>query len=234
MAFNEAPKDNPSAHLEMKDVTTTTYDKDVAQVEAAIKQAEFVPKPEDAMEALGIPNWRELEKKVVRRLDMTLMPCLWLLYLFNYLDRASIAQARINDLDVDLGLEDYQYSTAVTILSVGYVIGQIPSNMIIGKVRPSVYLCCAAIVWSGVSAATCGATNYSGLVAVRFFLGLVEAPLFPGAIYLLGCWHTRKEVALRVAILYTGQTLAFCCAGLIAAGVFANFDGAAGLAGWQW
>lgn len=75
---------------------------------------------------------------------------------------------------------DYQYSTAVTILSVGYVIGQIPSNMIIGKVRPSVYLCCAAIVWSGVSAATAGTTNYSGLVAVRFFLGLVEAPLFPG------------------------------------------------------
>lgn len=61
-----------------------------------------------------------------------------------------------------------------------YIIGQIPSNMIIGKVRPSVYLCCMAMVWSGVSAATCGAKNYAGLVVVRFFLGLVEAPLFPG------------------------------------------------------
>ena len=47
--------------------------------------------PEVQIEALGIPNWRNLEKQVVRRLDMTLMPCLWVLYLFNYLDRASIA-----------------------------------------------------------------------------------------------------------------------------------------------
>lgn len=52
--------------------------------------------------------------------------------------------------------------------------------MIIGKVRPSIYLCCMAMVWSGVSAATCGAKDYKGLVLVRFFLGLVEAPLFPG------------------------------------------------------
>lgn len=47
--------------------------------------------PEDQIDALGIPNWRDLEKKLVMRLDMTLMPCLWVLYLFNYLDRASIA-----------------------------------------------------------------------------------------------------------------------------------------------
>lgn len=52
----------------------------------------FVPaSPEEQLDALGIPNWRELERKIVRRLDMTLMPCLWVLYLFNYLDRSSIA-----------------------------------------------------------------------------------------------------------------------------------------------
>jgi tRNA(Arg) A34 adenosine deaminase TadA len=52
--------------------------------------------------------------------------------------------------------------------------------MIIGKLRPSIYLCCMAMVWSGVSAATCGVTNSQGLIAIRFFLGIVEAPLFPG------------------------------------------------------
>lgn len=52
---------------------------------------EFLPTPEEQIDALGIPNWRDLEKQVVKRLDMTLMPCLWVLYLFNYLDRASIA-----------------------------------------------------------------------------------------------------------------------------------------------
>ena len=50
-----------------------------------------LPNPEAVIEELGIPNWRALEKKAVRRLDMTLMPCLWSLYLFNYLDRASLS-----------------------------------------------------------------------------------------------------------------------------------------------
>lgn len=54
-------------------------------------KGEVLPSPEEQIDALGIPNWRELEKQVVKRLDMTLMPCLWVLYLFNYLDRASIA-----------------------------------------------------------------------------------------------------------------------------------------------
>lgn len=59
--------------------------------DSILKPVDQPADPEEQIEALGIPNWRELEKKVVRRLDMTLMPCLWVLYLFNYLDRASIA-----------------------------------------------------------------------------------------------------------------------------------------------
>lgn len=48
------------------------------------------------------------------------------------------------------------------------------------------------------------------------------------------CWYIRKEMALRCAILYTGQTLAYYVAGLIAAAVFATLEGKHGLAGWQW
>jgi sugar phosphate permease len=125
--------------------------------------------------------------------------------------------------------------------------------MIIGYLRPSLYLCLMAIVWSGVSASMCGTTNFTGLVLVRFFLGVVEAPLLPGAVYLMGCWYTRREMAMRVAILYTGQTLAFCTAGLIAAAVFGTLDQVSssasksedeqdtdnplqkyGVAGWKW
>lgn len=96
--------------------------------------------------------------------------------------------------------------------------------MIIGYVRPSIYLCSMAIIWSGVSVSMCGTRDFTGLVLVRFFLGVVEAPLLPGAVYLMGCWYTRKEMAMRVALLYTGQTLAYCTAGLIAAAVFGTLD----------
>ena len=93
----------------------------LVDAEALDKQADFILSPDDQIDALGIPEWRTLEKKIVRRLDMTLMPCLWTLYLFNYLDRASIAQARINTLEEDLNLGPDHYNTAVMILSLGYV-----------------------------------------------------------------------------------------------------------------
>ncbi|EJT76832.1 hypothetical protein GGTG_06746 [Gaeumannomyces tritici R3-111a-1] len=236
MSTGEKPSAQPVDNVATGNAAGDRVTKEPSVLEAndGLKKPEHLPSADEQIEALGIPNWKELERKVVKTLDMTLLPCLWVLYLFNYLDRASIAQARLSTLDEDLKLEGYQFGTAVSILSLGYVLGQVLSNMIIGKVRPSVYLCAMAMVWSGVSAATCGVRNYQGLIAVRFFLGVVEAPLFPGAIYVMSCWYTRKEMALRCSILYTGQTLAFCVAGLIAAAVFGTLEGSYGLAGWQW
>ncbi|KAL5366222.1 major facilitator superfamily domain-containing protein [Aspergillus floccosus] len=165
---------------------------------------------------------------------MTLLPMAWLMYLFNYLDRNNIAQARLSTFEEDLHLVGNEFNVAVSILNVGYMLAQLPSNMIITRVRPSIYLPCCVMVWSCVSAATAGVENFSGLVAVRFFLGIVEAPFFPGAFYLLSCWYTRKELALRTAVLYSGLVLATAFSGLIAAGIFAGLSGARGLAGWQW
>ncbi|WQF89196.1 Putative major facilitator superfamily, MFS transporter superfamily [Colletotrichum destructivum] len=198
------------------------------------KHPQHLPSVTAPIEALGLEDWQGLEKKLVRRLDMTLMPMLWVLYLFNYLDRASISQARLSSFEADLGLTDTQFATAVAVLVPGYVAAQIPSNMILPYVRPSLYLPCCALVWSGVSAATAGVKNYNGLVACRVMLGLCEAPLLPGAIYIMSCWYTRKEIALRTAILYTGLVLAMASSGLIAAGVYSGLEGVRGMAGWQW
>lgn len=121
--------------------------------------------------ALNLPDWRHTEKQLVNRLDWTLMPTLWLLYMNNYLDRTNIAQARLNTLDEDLGLTGADFSTAVSVLTVGYMLAQVPSNMLLTRVRPSMYIPSTAIVWSAVSAATAGATNSSTLITIRFFLG---------------------------------------------------------------
>lgn len=129
---------------------------------------------------LNLPDWRTTEKKLVRRLDMTLLPTVWILYLNNYLDRTNIAQARLNTFEEDLGLGGDDYNTAVAVLTVGYMLAQLPSNMLLTRVRPSVYLPVTAIVWSAVSAATAGTSSPATLFVVRFFLGILEAPLFPG------------------------------------------------------
>ena len=114
------------------------------------------------------------------------------------------------------------------------MIMQLPSNMILTRVRPSLYLPLWVCTWSCISAATAGAQNNSHLVVIRFFLGIAEAPFFPGVFYLLSCWYTRKELALRTAVLYSGLILATAFSGLIAAGIFSGLDGVRGLAGWRW
>ena len=65
------------------------------------------------------------EIKLVRKLDKWIMPTLWGMYWLNYLDRNAIALARLNDLESDLNLTSTQYQTCVSILFVGYLLGQI-------------------------------------------------------------------------------------------------------------
>ena len=127
-----------------------------------------------------------------------------------------------------------QFNVAVSILNVSYMLMQIPSNMLLTRTRPSVYIPIWTALWSVISACTAAADNYSHLIAIRFFLGIAEAPFFPGAMYLLTCWYPRHQLARRTAILYSALILATAFSGLIAAGVFSGLEGARGLAGWQW
>src|SRR5687768_2350195 len=111
---------------------------------------------------------------------------LWLMYWLNFLDRNAITLARLNGFEEELGLSSTQYSTSISILFVGYILGQIPSNMIITRVRPSWYMGGCMMGWAIVSSLTAITKDYVGVVLTRFFLGLVEAPYYPGALYLLG------------------------------------------------
>ncbi|KAL5417683.1 hypothetical protein PMIN06_009502 [Paraphaeosphaeria minitans] len=174
------------------------------------------------------------EIALVKKLDRWIMPMLWSMYWLNYLDRNAIALARINDLEEDLNLTSAQYQTCVSILFVGYLLGQIPSNMFLTRTRPSRYMGTAMMLWAIVSGLTAVSKNFTGLLLTRFFLGLTEAPYYPGAVYLLSIFYTRKEVATRIAILYTGNILATAFAGLIAAGIFHGLDDVAGISGWRW
>ncbi|KAJ9635070.1 hypothetical protein H2199_008556 [Coniosporium tulheliwenetii] len=106
--------------------------------------------------------------------------------------------------------------------------------MFLTRTRPSHYMGIAMMLWAVVSALTAVVKNFHGLLLVRFFLGVTEAPYYPGAVYLLSIFYTRKEIATRIAILYTGNILATAFAGLIAAGIFHGLDDVAGLSGWKW
>ncbi|KAK7464302.1 hypothetical protein VKT23_006470 [Stygiomarasmius scandens] len=178
----------------------------------------------------------EAERKLVKKLDMRIIPALWAMYFLNYLDRSAIAQARLNGLEKHLGLVGSQFNICVSILFVGYAVVQIPSNMFMStqKIRPSLWMCGWMMIWATISACTAAARSYPTLVVIRFFLGVAEAPFYPGAIYLLSLFYPRHEIATRQAILYSANIIAISFSGLIAAATFATLDGRGGLFGWQY
>lgn len=98
------------------------------------------------------------------------------MYWLNYLDRNAIALAKINGIQSDLNLSGTQYQTCVSILFVGYILGQIPSNMALTRLRPSWYMASAMGLWAIVSTLTAVAKDFKGLFLTRFFLGVTEAP----------------------------------------------------------
>ncbi|KAI1475865.1 MFS transporter [Daldinia eschscholtzii] len=174
------------------------------------------------------------ERALVRKLDYCIMPTICVMYFLNYVDRNAIAQARLNHFESDLGMSGNEFNTAVSILFVGYVLMQVPSNMLITRIKPGLYMSGWMFVWAVVSTSTAAVKSYSGLVACRFFLGIAEAPFYPGATYILAIYYTHSEMAARVGLMYCGQLLATGFTGLISAGVFAGMDGLRGLTGWQW
>lgn len=85
-------------------------------------------------------------------------------------------------------MKGQNFNTAISVLFVGYIIGQIPSNLALTRARPSLYIPGFAILWGIVSASTAAANTYGHLVVIRFFLGVCEAPFFPGILFFLSTW----------------------------------------------
>lgn len=69
---------------------------------------------------------------------------------------------------------------------------------------------------------------------LRFVLGIVEAPFFPGAIFYLSAWYTKRELGVRMALLICGLLLSNAFAGLISAGILSGMAGVGNLAAWRW
>jgi MFS family permease len=177
----------------------------------------------------------EQEASLRWKIDLRVFPILIILFILNFIDRNNFANARLKGLEADLHLSDVEYQTCISILLIGYVLCQVPSNMVLNILRrPSWYLTTCTAIWGVISASTGAVQNASGAIVCRFFLGCVEASLFPGSVYFLSRWYTRREMQVRVTVLNLGNLLAQAFGGLIAAGVLDGMEGAGGLRAWRW
>ncbi|KAF5365420.1 hypothetical protein D9758_010831 [Tetrapyrgos nigripes] len=184
---------------------------------------------------LGTAEREYVERKLVRKLDTRVLPTIILIYIMNYIDRTAVTTARLQGLEEDLGLTDLHYEVILSILYVTYCPTQIPSNMLLNWIkRPSIYIGGCVIAWGLVSALSGATHNYGGILTTRMFIGLPEAAFYPGTVYLLSRWYTKKELAFRSAILYCGQLTSNAFGALLAAGVLHGLEGARGIRGWRW
>lgn len=153
----------------------------------------------------------------------------------NYIDRNNYAAAKLQGLVKDLDLKGDQYQLGLSILFVGYVLMQVPSNLLLNfSGRPSWYIGFFVIAWGLVSLLTSQVKNAGDIIACRFILGLVEAPFFAGVLFYLSKWYTKSELNLRMSIFYSGSLLSGAFGNLIAAGILHGLAGKRGLSAWQW
>jgi len=116
-----------------------------------------------------------------------------------------------------------------------YILMQVPSNLFLDRIgKPALYLPTCMVIWGTISALTAAVHDFAGLLVCRFFLGFIEAAYFPGCLFFLSSWYTRKELAFRTAVLYSGSLISGALSGLIAAGIVGGLDGARGLRAWRW
>lgn len=115
------------------------------------------------------------EKKILHKMDIRIVPILTALYLMSFLDRSNIANAEIEGMSKDLGLKNGQYNWALTIFFFSYCVFDLPSNLVLKKLRPSIWLPSTMVAWGTVMTLMGIVQGYKGLLSARFFLGLAEA-----------------------------------------------------------
>ncbi|KAL8719729.1 MAG: hypothetical protein Q9225_003299 [Loekoesia sp. 1 TL-2023] len=173
------------------------------------------------------------DRRLLWKLDLRLIPWLCLLYLISFLDRTNIGNARLAGLEKSLHITGGQYNAALTIFFVSYAGAEPLTNVLLKRLRPSVFIPAIMILW-GICMTTMGLThNFQGIMAARFFLGLTEAGLFPGISYYLSCWYRRDEFGIRAAIFFSAAAVSGSFGGLLAAAI-ENMDGIGGKKGWSW
>lgn len=133
----------------------------------------------------------------------------------------------------DLNLFHNELNYMQTCWTIGYVLGELPSNIILTRFRPSVWIPTMEVAWSILTFALSRAKTAKTIYILRFFIGLAESTFYPGMQYIIGSWYRREELAKRSCIFHTSAAIATMFSGYLMAGVY-KLDGTGGFKGWQW
>ncbi|OCF60227.1 pantothenate transporter [Kwoniella mangroviensis CBS 10435] len=173
------------------------------------------------------------QRKLLFKVDAVMLTFASLGYLKN-LDQQNINNAFLSGMKEDLDRHGNELVTAVTIWTVGYVIGQIPSNLLLTRLEPRFVIPSLELLWGIATLASYAVKSYKSLYALRFLVGLFESGFYPGIHYILGCWYSPREIGKRAMIFWLAGSIGSMFSGFLQAAAYTNLNGVHGLAGWRW
>ncbi|KAF7308910.1 MFS general substrate transporter [Mycena kentingensis (nom. inval.)] len=161
----------------------------------------------------------EAERKLIRKLDLRLLPLFTLVYGANFIDRTGVGNAKIAGIEKDLGMKGYDYNIALTVFYILYILFDVPSNLML-KRYGSKWLAFMVVGFGVTTLGTAFVKNYGQLVVTRAFLGICEAGNLAGLTYVVSRYYRRHELVLRIGIYFAIATpLAGAFGGLLASGL---------------
>jgi ACS family tartrate transporter-like MFS transporter len=172
------------------------------------------------------------QDQVFAKCAWRLLPFIMVLYLVNYIDRVNVGFAALT-MNADLGFSPSVYGFGAGVFFVGYMLFQVPANVILARIGARRWIFSILAVWGVLSAATAFIRNPVEFYAVRFLLGVAEAGFFPGMMYYLTLWFPQAYRARFGAWFVSAIPLSVVVGGPLS-GLILGLDGIAGLYGWQW
>jgi len=148
------------------------------------------------------PGRTKEEARFIQRLDVSVLVILSLGYFIKNLDQTNISNAYVSGMKEDLHMNANQLNLIDVAWTSGYVVGQLPSQVILTKIRPSIWIPSCELVWTVLTFCLAAAKTSNQVVAIRFFVGLVESIFYPAAHMILGSWYKPSELAKRACIFH--------------------------------
>jgi MFS family permease len=175
-----------------------------------------------------------LEAVVIGKVTLRLIPFLFLLYVINILDRANIGIARLQMVDELRFLTEGGYAFGASVFYVGYVLFEVPSNLMLARVGARTWIARILVTWGLVTAGMMFVTGPISFIVLRILLGFAEAGFFPGIILYLSQWFPERVRARAISRFMIASVVAVIFGNPISGSILQGMDGVAGFGGWQW
>ncbi|KAG5417575.1 DAL5 [Candida metapsilosis] len=171
----------------------------------------------------GKPLDPATDKRILRKIDMCLLPIMCLLYCFQLMDKLSTSYSAILRLRTELNMKGDMFSWTTTCFYIGYLVFEFPASLLLQRFPVAKTVGCFIILW-GMILALCSVPQHAGFIALRTIMGMLESSITPAFTILTSQWYKKKEHFLRTAWWFASNGFGTILGSLIAYGTYQHQD----------